>query len=87
MKLKCPEPGKTCLDATETSEYRLQFTCRDAYGSSDTQNLTVLVIKPQTPTQDTGKAKIKKYPYLGLLTLLNLLVKPRFFFEVFWTKI
>ena len=46
----------------ETSEYPLQFTCRDAYGSSDTQTLTVLVIKPQTPTQDTGKAKKKKIP-------------------------
>ena len=68
-KKNCSSPGcglvcegAGCLNYYETNEYTIELECTDAYGSSDTKNLTIVVNENESPvlTNLPGKSVIKK---------------------------
>ena len=46
----------------KTNNYTIELECMDAYGSSDTKNLTVVVLENESPilTNLPGKNVVKK---------------------------
>ena len=55
-KKNCSDPecgpicdGAGCMNFQLIKEYFMEFECYDAYGSSDTKNLTLLVAENEAP--------------------------------------